>query len=471
MGGPSRFFLFSFITRSQYNVGANASQSRTILLAGFGGLLLLMAFAGFDATRAMWETQSRNEEIQREFLSRSRRLDEIRSDVYLSGTYVRDFLLEPEPSQAERYRSELNRLRREMDRETAAYSLLVPSGERQPFSVLQQRLTDFWRSIDPVFAWNPDERRLRGYEFARDEVLPRRAAMLGLADQIALTNEGQLSAASQRVAELFSRVRTRLVITLILTLGIGVLLALFSSRRILALERQAAARLEEVTQARTELKELSARLLEVQENERRSIARELHDEVGQSLSAVLVALSNLAAEIPETVRPWLERHVESVRKLAESSVAAVRNLALLLRPSMLDDLGLVPALQWQARETARRTGMLVKVATENVSDDLADEHKTCVYRVVQEALHNASRHAAAKQVRVTVKHEQKRLLVLVQDDGRGFDPRKERGLGLLGMEERVTHLGGSFEIQSEPGKGTLLAVDLPLEVQMNRRTA
>ena len=142
--------------------------------------------------------------------------------------------------------------------------------------------------------------------------------------------------------------------------------------------------------------------------------------------------------------------------------------ALLLRPSMLDDLGLVAALQWQARETSRRTGLLVNVTTANVSDDLADAYKTCVYRVVQEALHNASRHAGAKQIRVDVRVEENpegnaRLRLAVQDDGRGFDPKIEHGIGLLGMEERVTNLEGHFVIDSGPGRGTLLAIEIPLE--------
>jgi signal transduction histidine kinase len=298
--------------------------------------------------------------------------------------------------------------------------------------------------------------------FARDEVRPRRSAMLALADQIANINERQLRAGSDRVDELFTQAQTRLFLALGLTLAIGSLLAIFSSRRVLALERQGARQLDEVVQARGELKALSARLVEVQELERRAIARELHDEVGQSLSAVLVGLSNLLAEVPGEVRPWLQPHVDTVRKLAEGSVAAVRNIALLLRPSMLDDLGLVPALQWQARETARRTGLLVNVATENVSDELSDEYKTCVYRVVQEALHNASQHAGAKQVRVDVRVDADELKLSVQDDGRGFNSRLDRGMGLLGMEERVTNLGGTFAIDSEPGRGTLLAIDIPL---------
>jgi len=128
---------------------------------------------------------------------------------------------------------------------------------------------------------------------------------------------------------------------------------------------------------------------------------------------------------------------------------------------MLDDFGLIPALEWQAREVAKRTGMRVLVES-NVTGELPEEHKTCIYRVVQEALHNCARHAQATTAQVSVQHDAGRIVVKVQDDGSGFDPQRVRGLGLMGMEERSRHLGGSFDIDSQPGRGTLLRVVLPL---------
>jgi signal transduction histidine kinase len=150
-----------------------------------------------------------------------------------------------------------------------------------------------------------------------------------------------------------------------------------------------------------------------------------------------------------------------IKGLVESTVRVVRNMSLLLRPSMLDDLGLVPALRWQAREVSKRTSMDVSVATELVSDDLPDEYKTCIYRVVQEALHNCSRHSLATAVRIRVHQEPSQLSLSVQDDGQGFDVRQSKGLGLLGIEERVARLGGKCEIHSGTGRGTILTVTLP----------
>ena len=161
-------------------------------------------------------------------------------------------------------------------------------------------------------------------------------------------------------------------------------------------------------------------------------------------------------------RAQMENEVTALRRIVEGTVRMVRNITLLLRPSMLDDLGLIPALEWQAREVSRQTGLRVDVAAGGVSDQLPEEFKTCIYRVVQEALHNAARHAGAGSVRIVAQQEPRRLLLSVQDDGRGFDVKRSRGLGLLGMEERVAHLGGTLQLVSEPGSGTLISVILPL---------
>ena len=154
--------------------------------------------------------------------------------------------------------------------------------------------------------------------------------------------------------------------------------------------------------------------------------------------------------------------LQKIKTLAENCVNKVRNMALLLRPSMLDDLGLVAALDWQAREVSKRTGMLVDTVDENVSENLPEEHKTCVYRIVQEALNNCSKHAYAKKVRVVVRQETNYLRVSIEDDGKGFDASRVRGLGLVGMNERVSQLGGVLKVESDPARGTRLRVDLPL---------
>ena len=423
----------------------------------------MMAVGGFDAIRVLQQIQARNIEIRHAFLTRNRALEQIRSSLYLSGTFVRDYLLDPEPGGAELQRANLQELRQGMEAALTRYSSSLNPQEENPMRAMRSELAAYWKVLDPILHWSPEERRQHGYTFLRDELVPRRATVLEIADKIAAINEQELNGGDERLEETFGRFRRRLFLMLAATLSIGLLLAGVVASHILRLEKQARIRYEQVVHAQTELKELSARLVKAQEEERRAISRELHDEVGQSLSALLMELGNLVAVAPQNLEP-LQRHLESIRRLAESSVNVARNMALLLRPSMLDDFGLVPALEWHAREVSKRTGMAVSVEADTVSDSLPDSHNTCVYRVVQEALHNCARHAHARSVRIRVHQVPKRIVLSVQDDGKGFDARHVRGLGLVGMEERVHHLGGSFQVKSELGHGTILVVELPLSV-------
>lgn len=439
-------------------------NSRLLLLTGFGGLLLLMAFAEFDGVRALRQIQAKNDDIREQFLLRTRVLERIRADLYVSGTYVRDYLLEPESGKAEAHRSKLRETRKDMDERLQQYRDLLNAQEVRPFRVLTRELGSYWSVLQPVFQWSTDQRQRRGYAFLRDEVFPRRMAMLAIADQIGAINEAQLNAGKQEVQATFIQVRRGLTIAIGLTVGLGLILAAFSIRKILALETKTAEHYTQIAMARAELKQLSARLVEAQENERRSISRELHDEVGQSLTGVLVEMANLSTLIRSRDLDAVALKADEIKRLLENSISVVRNMALLLRPSMLDDLGLVPALQWHAREVAKRTGIRVKIAAEGVSEDLPEEHKTCVYRVVQEALHNSVRHSGAQNVRIGVHQELGKLVLSVEDDGAGFNAQQDRGLGLLGMQERVSHLGGRFQLASAPGDGTIITIELPLEV-------
>jgi signal transduction histidine kinase len=440
------------------------ASSRLALAIGFGGLLLLLAFAGFDGVEEIRQIQRRNDAIRESFLARTRLLEQIRSNLYLSGTYVRDCLLEPNAAIAEVHRASLLTTRNRMEAALSGYQALPNEAQAAPLQDLNQALRDYWNILAPVLAWNAGQRRDRGYAFLRDEVFPRRTAMLRIADQIARIDEAQLDAGKHEVIDMFSQFRRGSLLSTGLTIAIGLILAIFSIRKIVALEMQAAARYQEAAAARAELKHLSARLVEAQENDRRAVARELHDEVGQSLTGVRVELANLSQRIRMRDTQGAEDKAGEIQELVEESLGVVRNMALLLRPSMLDDLGLVPALQWQGREVSKRTGLRVRVAAEGVSDDLPEEHKTCIYRIVQESLHNCVQHAEATTVRVTVEQQPDRIRLSIQDDGKGFPAgqgRAERGMGLLGIEERAANLGGTFSIDTQPGRGATVSIELP----------
>jgi signal transduction histidine kinase len=326
---------------------------------------------------------------------------------------------------------------------------------------LQSELQVYWKLLAFISEIPAEDRARRGSEYLSQQVRQHRAELIQMVDQLDALSARQMAASDARMNETFGRLRGRLTLIVALAVGVGLLLAAFTIWRTLRLEQELEQRYQEVLKTQQELAELSARLVSAQEEERRSISRELHDEVGQSLSALLMEAGNAAAHVaPDDAH--VRQHVDSIKKLAEASVNIIRNMTLLLRPSMLDDFGLVPALEWQAREVSKRTGIRVQVAAADSTGELPDALKTCIYRVVQEALHNCARHAQARSVRVVVRQEESRIVLSVEDDGRGFDARRVRGLGLVGMEERVRHLGGAFHVRSTPGAGTKVDVELPL---------
>jgi signal transduction histidine kinase len=259
-------------------------------------------------------------------------------------------------------------------------------------------------------------------------------------------------------------------------LALGVLLSLgvahFSLRHAEHLEARAERQYAEMEHAKSELKSLSARLLELEEEGRRQLSRELHDEIGQSLALLQIEISHaLGAAKNSSAAPddaALRERLTRARDLAARTVQTIRNISVLLRPALLDDLGLTPALQYQLEDFLRRSGIVCEFTEDGVADDLPDHVKTCVYRVMQEALHNCEKHSGASRVRVAVRQTAETLTLEVEDNGRGFvySPQAQlangAGLGLLGMRERASLAGGSLAVESTIGRGTRIVLAIPL---------
>src|SRR5690349_4335212 len=188
-------------------------RSRVVLIAGFGGLLLLVAFAGFDGIQALSQIRASNDRIREDFLLRTRLLERIRSDLYVSGTYVRDYLLEPEAGKAEGHRYSLLETKQDMDQALGQYRRLLTPEEKDTFERLTRELANYWNVLQPVFQWTAEKRQRDGFPFLRDEVFPRRMTMLGIADQIRDVDESQLNAGKLRMLETFAGFRQRLILT------------------------------------------------------------------------------------------------------------------------------------------------------------------------------------------------------------------------------------------------------------------
>nr|WP_246279054.1 PAS domain-containing sensor histidine kinase [Paraburkholderia ultramafica] len=225
--------------------------------------------------------------------------------------------------------------------------------------------------------------------------------------------------------------------------------------------------------SREELRELSANLQKVREDEKTRIARELHDDLGQQLTALKMDLSSVEQALEATAEPGILRRLSGMRRLIDATVASVRRIAADLRPVMLDDLGLIPAIEWLANDFTNRYGIEVKRDIEVGDTRFTPAGATTLFRIVQEALTNVARHAEATVVTLTVRVEEDTCIVQVADNGHGASRSgapAEKSFGLLGIRERAHMLGGTVEIHTSSGKGFALTVTFPAAAVQRQET-
>jgi len=222
-------------------------------------------------------------------------------------------------------------------------------------------------------------------------------------------------------------------------------------------------------ESESRLKHLSSKLVAAHEEERKRIARELHDEASQSLAALVLSLENIADALPAKYRAEKER-LDVLKERAVQTLGSIRNLALELRPSVLDHLGLVKAIEWYAKDYLGKRGLEATVDTTGPKIKLAPYTETMLFRIIQEALNNTVTHARASKVSVSLKLSDFRVSVKIEDNGQGFDADSalrgadgRKNLGLHGMIERATLLGGNLDIRSAAGKGTTISIEVPYE--------
>jgi len=224
---------------------------------------------------------------------------------------------------------------------------------------------------------------------------------------------------------------------------------------------------ERVAESERRFRRISRGVLRLQEEERSRISRDLHDGIGQLLTALKIQLELLEREASGL--PALGSRITAARELSDTSLAEVRQLSHLLRPQMLDELGLEPTLRWLARTFQKRTGIEVEVVLEDAEGRADPDLETLAYRVVQEALTNVARHSGAHAATVTLSRARRRLTVRIADHGAGFHPDallsardEERGFGVRAMRDRVEFVDGRFSLRSAPGEGTIVEAEIPL---------
>ena len=420
---------------------------------GLGSLVILIVVSMLATARTAQDIYAQLDELNNHHRRVEESLRRLRSDVNLSGIFVRDYLLDVARERAPEYREQIAEFRRTNLATLAELKTLIAHEEQ--IASLETKLDEYWETFEPLFDWTTSEKILRSATFLRREVVPRREAALTIAREIEELNNANLATQQQEVARRQGAVREELRRRLWQTLLLGLGVSMIVVWRLRVLEKRS-------DQAEHQMRELSQQLVNAQEEERKHLSRELHDHVAQVLTGLRMELGRI-----ERLSPAVAAVVGECKGLVDEIFLTVRSLALGLRPSMLDDLGLQAALEWHVRDFMTRYAIKVDLKMSGDFERLPESHRTCVYRVVQEALTNCVRHADAQNVAIDVNMDADELRLSVSDDGVGLNPsRRGRGLGLIGIDERVKELHGSAVISPIDQRGTIIAVRLPLPVSL-----
>jgi len=442
---------------------------RTVLLVGFSLTFGIWLFAGNYFLRRIGDIESRTAAVNVRYMHAQELLATVRAQILLSSVYVRDALLDPDPGATD-YRSQVTRAYEVVNQALNSYVPVLDSlAERERVERLKRQLADSRQTMLEVLEtdstkWPADARVL-----LRTRVVPKRDMVIQVSEEVQAMNRAAFVQQQREVAEIYAASQKRLWqslgVALAASFSVALLVAIYAGRLETWLQKE---RARDAHNTR-ELQALSAKLITAQEEERRTIARELHDEVGQALTAIKVelAVAQRAIEAGDAG----PRVLRDVRSITENALSTVRDLSHLLHPALLDDLGLAAAVDWYLRGYSRRHDIRADLVQEGMEPRLAQEIEASSYRIIQEALTNVAKHARATACCVRLQRTSSTVLIEIEDDGVGFegdDPGRiggRPGLGLIGIRERATRLGGVVFLETSPGKGTRLRVELPARLR------
>jgi signal transduction histidine kinase len=445
-------------------VGAELmTRPQVALITGFAIVFALWLAWGYQLTRSLAETERSVAAAQDAHLHAEQVLLKVRTNVLLGSIYLRDAIIDGPTSQQGTYGAELRRLRTEVDQALRSYTPETGSPEEQGhWRQLQIELGEFWVYRDIPFLPDAPAVTDQAAAMLRERGVPRRDTIIDILDQLAVLQAAANQRRQAEFSELHRQVRRRLLSMGGITMALAIIVAIAASLYMRSLQRQIERQRTADRQNREDLERLSARLVDAQEQERRQLARELHDEVGQALTAVKMDIG-IALRSSDHLR--VRNALTEASDLTETTLRGVRDLSQLLHPSALDDFGLPTTLTTYLRSFSQRTGIQAHLV-ETVEDRLAPQIEVGIYRIDQEALHNVARHSEATSCTVSLNAGEDMLHLVIEDNGRGLrttEPhRVRRGLGLIGMRERAQALGGTFRIGGRAGGGTRISAALPM---------
>jgi signal transduction histidine kinase len=422
-------------------------------------------FAWTQLSLRIADAQNRAATINERYLKSQETLSSIRSQVLIASVAFRDALLDPDRNAMGRYRAQLERTYRSVDELLNTYQPISGSSkEHEQFAHLREAVDVYRRTTVELLASDRSEWLAEARSLLSQRVTPRRDVVIAVSEGIQALNRAGFIEQQSEIRRAYGSVQSSIWQLLGVTLAIGLAVAVLAVAYAGRLEQRLKKQMTRDVELAHELQDLSAKLVTAQEQERRHIARELHDEIGQALTAIKVELAVAQRSIEGVTGP--SSVLQAARAITDGALHQVRNLSYLLHPAALDQFGLVSATDAYIKSFRARHEVQAELSHDGMNGRLSLETETAAYRIIQEALTNVAKHAKATECTVSLIRTSDMLKITIADNGVGFDasaPRSadRRGIGLIGMRERASRLDGTVAIHSAPGSGTRVVVELP----------
>ena len=399
-------------------------------------------------------------ELQSNIIDRNRKdslqLLRIQNDLNLLGIAMRDMLDNTEPYPLSAWVGQFQRIRQDLDdamRLESGFSVAYRTAEQRNY--MEDLMKQFWGASDHMFALASSGNEAEARHQIQVSLQAHQAALsIAVARQLVANNEAEQQA-GDRIQEIYYRVQRQVLLFLLATLVPIVLTSLYLIRS----NRLLFQRLSDLSEQRSEL---AQKLIATQESTLLHISRELHDEFGQILTAIGSMLRRAGRQAPEG--STLRADLVEVSEIAQSTLDKVRSLSQALHPVTLEEAGLESTVDWYLPVVERQNGIVIHYSKSGTSFPVESRAGIHVYRILQEALNNATRHSGTKEMWVRLRFLEQALELDVEDHGGGFQPNGRRGIGLVAMRERAELVGGTLQFLHPQGGGTLVRLTVPKEV-------
>lgn len=438
----------------------------------WAGLCVILSIFVVFAVYSIHEVRGL-EDFQANVVQRNRkaslRLLRLQNDAYLLAESTSDMAVLESRVPIIDWRPEFARLRNDMSdaaRQESQFAVSTPASDDKR-AQLRGALADFGIVVDQVFALAQSGNEAAARKLIQTDLENKRAIITEIAARLLILNDRAQEEAAERINAVYGSVKRQILIVIgalfLLALATG-LYTFQANRKTFERLRHLAERLQSQSE---QLRKLSWKLINLQEETLRQVARDLHDEFGQILTAIGMMLARLerktSAGDPETLKD-----LKTVKGVVEDTLQNIRDRSQMFRPAVLDDFGLDRSLEWFAGQFSRQTGIAVHFDSKMANGFVPREDAVHLYRIVQESLSNVARHSKARTAWVTLRQFEGDLHLEIRDDGVGFEAGPDisraagEGIGLMGMQERVQHLSGTLAIRSGPREGTVVSVRVPL---------